>query len=189
MNLSETVLEVLKKLDISATFFFRVFSPNYNPSSIACLELYKLLKNQGHEIGLHHDAMVAADILRISPLEAFLMQKSILEISAGVKILGSASHGSRYPRNNQDLFSMLTLPELDLRYQAYDQEPGGLFGESRYVSDSEWTQWKSYSRGKLLTNDLRGPELHATESDLLYVLIHPDTYYERHSFESFIGAS
>lgn len=183
------ILNIVNRLNIPTTFFFRVFSPNYNPTSIACLELYRLIDNAGHEVGLHHDAIVASDILKISPIQAFWMQKKILELAIGKKILGSASHGSRYPMNNQDLFSHFSLEQLDLHYQAYDMEPGGLFFESRYVSDSEWTRWKAYDCGRLLDNDPRAPELHALDSNLLYVLVHPDTYYKVHSFESFTGAS
>jgi peptidoglycan/xylan/chitin deacetylase (PgdA/CDA1 family) len=190
-DISKTVeiFQILKKLDIQATFFFRVFSPDYNACSIASIELYRQLIDSGHEIGLHHDSMVAANILDLPPIDAFLMQKEILEKATGCRVLGTASHGSRFPENNQDLFLSQNLIDLDLEYQAYETNAGGLFAESRYVSDSEWTQWKSYDHGVLIENDLRSPELHAEETDLLYILIHPDTFYQRHSFESFNHAS
>jgi peptidoglycan/xylan/chitin deacetylase (PgdA/CDA1 family) len=183
------ILDVLEKLDIKATFFFRVFSPNYSPCSIACLELYKTLTSSGHEIGLHQESMVAADILGLDPLDAFKIQKVLLETMSGQEIRGAASHGSFYPLNNQDFFALYSCEELGLQYQAYELMEKKLFLESRYVSDSEWTNWKAYQRGKLLLDDRRRPEIHARETSLLYVLIHPETFSNRHSFESFHSAS
>ena len=61
-----------------------------------------------------------------------------------------------------------------------DKEPDfNLFDNSLYVSDSEWTRWKCYKNGKFIKGDTRsfGDHLEA-KPKLIYLLIHPETYYE-----------
>jgi hypothetical protein len=180
------LLDVFRALEIRATFFLRVISPSYNPFSIAMLEIYKRLENEGHEIGLHHDSIVGAALMRQDPKELFILQKKLLELVLGHPIKGSSSHGSLAPQNNQDLFKTYSKSDLGLAYEAYDLSEDGIFANTRYVSDSQWTSWKSYQNGVLIDDDKRNPAEHASElMNKLYILIHPDTYFSRHQFESF----
>jgi hypothetical protein len=59
-----------------------------------------------------------------------------------------------------------------------------LFQESFYISDSEWTQWKCYNKGKLVNGDDRSLSEHVIDHhNLIYFLIHSDTYFDRHFYE------
>jgi hypothetical protein len=179
------ILDLLEKNDVKATFFFRVFSPSYNPSSFAMRRLIQRIQSDSHEIGLHHESVDASHILNISPLKAFQEQKKLLELITEAPILGAASHGGLTGLNNQDLFESHTCEELGIKYEAYDRN-AGLFSNSRYVSDSQWFQWKAYENGKIMPGDIRTPEKHLTDSPQnLYVLIHPDTFYSSYPFENF----
>ena len=63
-----------------------------------------------------------------------------------------------------------------------------LFDKSLYVSDSEWTRWKCCAKGKLQKNDYRAPSEHAMENhELIYLLIHSDTYFDRHFMNNSLG--
>ena len=87
--------------------------------------------------------------------------------------------------NNLDFWSDKKPSEFNLLYEAYDKSTDfGLFERSFYVSDSEWTRWKCYDHGVLREGDRRTPKEHLLEKHpLVYLLIHPDTYYDKHIYE------
>jgi len=88
--------------------------------------------------------------------------------------------------NNLDFWKDRDPSEFGLAYEAYDNSPGfGLFHKSRYVSDSEWSKWKSYERGHIMQGDSRSFSEHIDERpDLVYLLVHPETWFDRHPYES-----
>jgi hypothetical protein len=87
--------------------------------------------------------------------------------------------------NNLDFWKGRAPAEFGLKYEAYDDTAEfGLFATSFYVSDSEWTRWKCYDRGKLIAGDNRTFAEHLHDGhELVYLLIHPETYYDRHPYE------
>ena len=101
------------------------------------------------------------------------------------KVKSVASHGGMTGFNNLDFWKKYKPKDFDLLYEGYDQEPEfNLFNESFYISDSEWTQWKCYDKGKLSENDRRSPSEHIKEKhELVHLLIHPDTYFKNHFYE------
>ena len=102
-----------------------------------------------------------------------------------IKIRGVASHGGMTGLNNLDFWKSRTSEEFGLKYEAYDREGAfNLFSNSVYISDSEWIKWKCYNKGKLKLNDNRTPDKHFEEKhSIIYLLIHPETYYDRHFYE------
>lgn len=102
-----------------------------------------------------------------------------------IKIKGVASHGGATGLNNLDFWKDRNARDFGLLYEAYDKTADfNLFGESFYISDSEWTRWKCYNRGKLVEGDRRSLMEHALDGhDLIYLLTHPETYFERHFYE------
>jgi len=102
-----------------------------------------------------------------------------------IKICGVASHGGMTGLNNIDFWKDKKASNFGLLYEAYDkQQEFNLFDESFYISDSEWTRWKCYNKGKLVKGDNRSLAEHIEDNySLIYCLIHSDTYFERHFYE------
>ena len=102
-----------------------------------------------------------------------------------INIQGIASHGGLTGYNNLDFWDNRSAKDYGLLYEAYNKSDDfNLFDNSFYLSDSEWTQWKCYSKGLLQTDDRRGLSEHIQDRHkLIYLLIHPDTYYDNHCYE------
>ena len=109
----------------------------------------------------------------------------IMEGLLGIKVRGVASHGGLTGLNNLDFWSHHRPREFGLAYEAYDEQPEfDLFRNSFYVSDSNWTHWKCYNQGKLVEGDRRSLGEHSDcGHPVIYSLIHPDTFYDRHFYE------
>lgn len=182
----EGIVGILTKLKIKATFFVRLHSTAYNPISFALLNLIARLRELGHEIGLHHESVDFAEMVGGDPSEALRYQLRIFKSIFGFPASGVAGHGGMTGLNNQDVFKQATVEQFDIIYQGYDSREGGIFSNSRYVSDSLWTKWKAYDQGVLMLGDDRSLSEHIREyPKLLYVLIHPDTFYVKHPYENF----
>ena len=95
---------------------------------------------------------------------------------------GTASHGDMTYFNNLNFWKNHSAKEFGLLYEAYDKK---LWDNCRYVSDSEWTKWKAYEKGKLLKNDTRSPIEHILEDKpkVLYLLTHPECWYQEYIHE------
>ena len=102
-----------------------------------------------------------------------------------IKIKGVASHGGMTGLNNLDFWKNRDAKDFDLIYEAYDNsEKFNLFKNSFYISDSEWTKWKCYDKGKLCVNDNKSFKEHLSSMHpLIYLLIHPDTYFDHNIYE------
>lgn len=163
----------------------RLHAPEYNPFAFESYrELQSLLKD-GHEIGYHSEVVDQAAIWDENPDDCLRRDLRMMEILLGRRVVGSASHGGQTGLNNLDFWKTHRPRDFGLSYEAYDLEPEfNLFQESFYVSDSEWTRWKCYENGTLVEGDRRGPADHAKDGHaLLYTVIHPDTYFDRHFYE------
>jgi hypothetical protein len=177
---------LLSKLGIRATFFVRLHSPSYNPLSFASLNLIHDLVQEGHEVGLHHEAIDYKHMVSRQAGNPLLRQLSLFQSLFGFRPSGVAGHGGLTGFNNQDIFFDSTASDYDLLYEAYDASTSGIFAQSRFVSDSLWTEWKAYDNGILRTGDKRTLEKHIEETpENLYVLIHPETFYLKHPYENF----
>lgn len=177
--------EVLGALGLHATFFVRLHAPEYNPFSFENYRVLKWLRDQGHEIGYHSEIVDQAAIWGEDAGQCLRRDIEVLNRMLGIRVIGVASHGGRSGLNNLDFWRVHLPEEYGLLYEAYDHEPAfDLFHNSRYVSDSEWTRWKAYEKGRLLDGDRRPPAEHATEGcPLIYLLVHSDTYYDSHCYE------
>jgi len=170
---------IFNKLGIKASFFIRLHAPQYNPNSFEIYRIVKFLKDSGHEIGLHSEIVDLAAIWGED--EVICLKRDVETINSmfDFKIAGVASHGGMTGLNNLDFWKNRQPQELGLFYEAYDW-----FDDTFYISDSEWTQWKCYDHGKLVAGDRRSLAEHAQDGhQLIYALIHSDTYYNRHIYE------
>ena len=182
---ADRLREIFDSLDIAATFFVRLHAPEYNPFSF---ENYRVLKNicaDGHEIGYHSEIIDQAAIWDEEPCTCLKRDIDVLNRMLDISIKGIASHSGMTGLNNLDFWKDKSAADYGMLYEAYTKTGScDLFSDSFYVSDSEWTQWKCYDKGSLVKDDRRSFGEHARDKrDLIYLLIHSDTYYDKHIYE------
>lgn len=176
---------IYEDLGIPATFFVRLHANEYNPFSFEHYRCLRALADAGHEIGLHSEIVDQAAIWR-EPADVCLRRDlSVLSTMLDATIHGVASHGGMTGLNNLDFWKGRNPAELGLLYEAYDEtEQFGLFNRSFYISDSNWMYWKCYDRGVVRPDDRRPPDEHFRDGhEVVYLLIHPETYYDEHFYE------
>lgn len=185
LDRAERLAEIYARLGIKASFFVRLHAPEYNPMSFEGLRILKAIAAAGHEIGYHSEIVDGAAVWDEPPATVLRRDLAILEALIGRPVVGVASHGGNTGLNNLDFWSDHKPEEFGLLYEAYDRHPRfDLFHRSFYVSDSEWTRWKCYDRGVLVEGDRRSFAEHARDAHpLIYLLVHADTYYDRHPYE------
>lgn len=183
---TEKLLDIFQELKISGTFFVRLHAPEYNPFSFENYRILKRIINEGHELGYHSEIIDQSLIWDEDPEKCLKRDLEVLGNMFGYKVNSIASHGGSTGYNNLDFWKDRKATDYGLLYEAYDHEPTfNLFQESFYISDSEWTQWKCYNKGKLVVGDRRSPKEHLIDKhSLIHLLIHPDTFYTSHIYEN-----
>ncbi len=182
---TDVLLDIFEELEIKASFFLRLHAPEYNPFSFESYRIIKRLIANGHELGYHSEIIDQAVIWNEEPENCLIRDIQVMEKAFEIRVKGVASHGGNTGLNNLEFWKDKKALDYGLLYEAYDHQPAfNLFQEAFYISDSEWTQWKCYNKGKLLVNDRRSPSEHSLSGhNLIHLLIHPDTYYNRHIYE------
>lgn len=183
---ADRLVHIFNKLNIKATFFLRLHAPEYNPFSF---EVYRIIKNliaSGHELGYHSEVIDQAIIWNENDVECLKRDINVINSIFNIQIKGIASHGGLTGFNNLDFWKERKPSDFGILYEGYDQQPEfNLFRESFYISDSEWTRWKCYDNGKLQEGDRKTFAEHANDGHkLIYLLIHPDTYFDNHFYEN-----
>jgi hypothetical protein len=176
---------IFEQHEIPATFFVRLHAKEYNPFSFENYRVLRQLRDAGHEIGYHSEVVDQAAIWDEPAASCLERDLEVLNRMLGIRVEGVASHGGMTGLNNLDFWKERHPSEYGLLYEAYDRQPEfDLFHEARYVSDANWTHWKCYEKGVLREGDHRTPGEHMEEGvPLLYLLIHPETYYDEHFYE------
>lgn len=179
------LVEIFNELNIKATFFLRLHAPEYNPFSFENYRIIKHLIESGHELGYHSEVIDQSLIWNENASDCLERDIEVINNMFGISIKGIASHGGSTGNNNLDFWKDKTATDFGLFYEAYDKQPQfNLFQESFYVSDSEWTRWKCYDKGKLLQDNRTSLSEHAIQNHtVLHSLIHPDTYFHNHFYE------
>lgn len=173
---------LFKKLGIPASFFFRTHASEYNLLSFETTSIVRELSKMGFEIGLHSEVIDGSAIWGQAAQEILEMDLLILRLVSGAAVRGVSSHGGLTGLNNLDHFRPYDQSNPAVDYEAYDPR---LFDAGIYVSDSEWTRWKSYRHGRRLEGQLSGPADYALAGEpFIYMLIHPETYFDKHVYES-----
>jgi len=177
--------EIFNDLGIKASFFIRLHAGEYNPFSFENYKILKFIRDSGHEIGYHSEIIDESTIWNENAETCLVRDIDCLNRMLDIKIDGVASHGGMTGLNNLDFWKERKPSEFGLKYEAYDKQPDfNLFDTSFYISDSSWTYWKCYDRGKLVPEDRRTFAEHCkNDHPLIYLLIHPDTYYDEHFYE------
>lgn len=172
-------------LGIKGSFFVRLHASEYNPFSFENYRILKFLAESGHELGYHSEIVDQASIWGEDSAECLKRDIDVMNRMFGIKIEGVASHGGMTGLNNLDFWKDRKASEFGLLYEAYEKSPTfNLFNNGFYISDSEWTRWKCYDKGILVNGDRRDLSEHVLDGHpLIYLLIHSDTYYDRHFYE------
>jgi hypothetical protein len=182
---TEILVDIFNKLNIKASFFIRLHAPEYNPFSFESYRIVKKIILSGHELGYHSEIIDQSEIWKEPAIDCLLRDIDIIERMFQIRLKGIASHGGLTTFNNLSFWYSNKAIDFGLLYEAYDKESSfNLFHESFYISDSEWKNWKCYNNGVLVNGDKRSPSDHISDNHkLIYLLIHPDTYYFNHIYE------
>jgi len=182
---AKRLAEIFNRLGVKGSFFVRLHAPEYNPFSFENYRILKAIRDSGHEIGYHSEIIDQAAIWDEDAEDCLERDLEVLNTMLHIKVKGIASHGGMTGLNNLDFWKDKKATDFGLLYEAYDEQPEfNLFKESFYISDSNWTYWKCYNKGQEVVGDRRWPSEHAKDGHpLIYLLIHPDTYFDRHFYE------
>lgn len=178
----KTVYKVFKQLNIRASIYLRLHAPTYNLLTIENIKIIQDLISIGCEIGLHTEIEDLKGYCNLDQVNMLKKEIELFETIFNIKMYGTSSHADMTHYNNLDFWKIHNAIEFGLIYEAYDEK---LWNNCRYVSDSEWTQWKAYESGELLRDDRRTPIDHI-ESDkpqVFHLLTHPESWYERYIYE------
>lgn len=176
---AERVGKFYNKLGIKGSFFVRLHAPEYNPFSFENYRIIKFLIDTGHEIGYHSEVVDQSVIWNEDASDCLKRDIDVINKMFNIKIKGVASHGGMTGLNNLDFWKDKKATDFGLLYEAYDW-----FNDCFYISDSEWTQWKCYDKGKLVKGDRRSFEEQLEDKhEVIYLLIHSDTYFNKHFYE------
>jgi hypothetical protein len=184
---AERLSDIFCDLGITATFFLRLHAKEYNALSFENYRIIKKIISSGHEIGYHSEIVDQSKIWGEDPGECLVRDIEVINRAFNIEVKGVASHGGMTGFNNLDFWQDRKPQDYGLMYEGYDKEDDfNLFGESFYISDSCWTYWKCYDKGVLISGDHRTPDQHAKDAhSLVHMLIHPETYYDKHCYESY----
>lgn len=174
--------EIFKELKIKASIYLRLHAPAYNLLTIGNIKIIQDLASIGCEIALHTELEDVGEYCKVDKKELLSKEITLFELILKQKVYGTASHGDMTPYNNLDFWKENKAEDFGLLYEAYDKK---LWDHCRYVSDSEWTQWKAYKNGKLLQGDRRTPIEHIEEDlpPVLHLLTHPESWYKGYIYE------
>ncbi|MFA9200292.1 MAG: hypothetical protein ACEQR8_03765 [Cypionkella sp.] len=182
---AERLGAIYRELGIPATFFVRLHAREYNPFDFENFRILRALAADGHELGYHSEIEDQAAIWQDDPERCLRRDLAVMEAMFETRIAGVASHGGMTGINNLDFWRQRQASDLDLLYEAYEEQGRfALFPRSLYVTDSEWVRWKAYRDGQRLEGDHRSLAEHLEDGpDIVYFLIHPETYFDRHVYE------
>jgi hypothetical protein len=182
---TEKILDIFEKLGIKGTFFIRLHAKEYNPFDFENYRIIRRLIESGNEIGYHSEVIDESAIWDENPSECLKRDIEIFNRMFNTAIKGIASHGGMTGLNNLDFWKNNKPSDFRIKYEAYDDSDNfGLFKNSFYISDSEWTKWKCYDKGKLLKGNNKTFGEHLEDGHkLIYLLIHSDTFFNNHFYE------
>ena len=182
---AEILGKMFKDLGINGTFFVRLHAPEYNVFSFENYRIIRQLISEGNEIGYHSEVIDQSKIWSESPETNLFRDVKVLNKIFGIEIKGTASHGGMTGYNNLDFWKDKNPKDFNLEYEAYDW-----FDDVFYISDSEWTRWKCYNKGKLVNGDNNPPSFHIKKDyNLINLLIHSDTYFFNNFYETSLYGS
>lgn len=174
--------DIFNRQGVKASFFFRLHANEYNVLALDNMRLLRTLVEDGHEVELHTEVEDVAHLCGLPAEKALEAGLATFRAFFGTPNVGTASHGSLTIYNNLDFWKTHKPESFGLKYEAYGHE---LWDNSLYVSDSELIRWKCYQNGVRVPDDSRCPCEHlAAGTTPLYLLIHPQCFFQRHYHET-----
>jgi len=159
------IAEIDFRLGASSTFFLRVHAHEYNVFTPHVYRLLQEIREMGHEIGLHFEAMTFGRALALHPPDVLLKEKSVLETVTGNPIRGASEHRDISQVIHSTPYYHDVYDPLDAGFSYYALE-NRFFKEIKYLSDSNGI-WREGD-----------PTLHYDKHKRMQVLIHPDLWFE-----------
>lgn len=157
--------KIENELSCSSTYLFRVHADEYNLFSCISWDIIRRLRDLGHEIGLHFEAMNVGRALKIDPPKLLKMEKETIESILGYKVKTASEHREISGTvHATPVYRELYNPyEAGFDYYAMDEK---YCKQMKYLSDSN-ANWRE---GDLLK--------HLGKHDRFQILVHPDWWFE-----------
>lgn len=178
------IAKIEAEAGVASTYFFRVFSNDYNLFGYDTVTIVREIEKLGHEIGYHAEPVdvSAATGGEVGYTEAFFMGKKALELLLGHPVAGVASHREATGYNNLKQFlEKMPAESLNIQYEAYDSTHLDLFSRSCYVTDGYEWYWRSFLNGALTEETCCVCEVIKRRRDSqIYCLTHPNSWYQSH---------
>jgi hypothetical protein len=154
------------ELGVTATYFFRVHAHEYNCFTPHVYRLIHSLRDLGHEIGLHFEAMTIGRALDVSPNLLLQQEKTVLEAITGLQIQSTSEHRDisqvvHDTGNYHDHFD-----PLEAGFKNYALE-NRFFKDMKYLSDSNGI-WREGD-----------PTVHLGKYRRFQILVHPDWWFDK----------
>jgi hypothetical protein len=152
-------------LGARASYLFRVHADEYNLFSCTAFSLVRAIRNLGHEIGLHFEAMNAGRALNIDPTVLLKREKAVLETILGYEVHTCSEH--------REISGV--VHSTPLYHEQFDPYAAGFkffamdpryCSEMKYLSDSN-AHWREGD-----------PTVHYGKHRRMQVLIHADWWFE-----------
>jgi len=165
LNGVRQVAQIERDLGVTSTFCFRVHAHEYNLFAPHVQELVGEIREMGHEIGLHFEAMAVGRALNRSPRDLMQLEKLIIEQAAGVPVKTASEHRDISHVVHETDYFHDKFSVLEFGFENFSMEDR-FFREMKYLSDSN-AVWRE---GDLLE--------HLDDHSRLQVLVHPDWWFE-----------
>ena len=149
----------------SATWLFRVHADEYNLFSCTAQTLVRQIRELGHEIGLHFEAMNVGRALNLDPPQLLRREKAAIEAILGHAIRTASEHRelSGQLHGTPRYHELYDPYEIGLDFYAMDPR---YCRQMKYLSDSN-AHWRE---GDLLQ--------HLGRHERFQVLIHADWWFQ-----------
>jgi len=150
----------------TATYLFRVHADEYNLFSCLAATLVQQLRQMGHEIGLHFEAMNVGRALGLDPPSLLLREKKVIESIFGFPVRTCSEH--------RELSGQIhSTPLFDELYDPYAAGFDFYSMDRRFCQDMKYL---SESNANWREGD---PLKHYGKHPRMQILIHPDWWFER----------
>jgi hypothetical protein len=153
------------QIGIKSNYFFRVNAKNYNILSLPTLNSISIIKDLGHEIGLHLDGNYL--IKESNELKTVKSIKNFLESKLNERIISLSIHE---PSRTSMEIDETVMDYLGFKFNAYGDK---YFKNIKYLSDSGG-RWREGHFGEWVNKE-----------DKFQILTHPFWWYKIHPQENY----